>query len=56
MRNRIIILGLLVVAMGYEYRTNRLRIVPSTGDSRLDVLLSQALTEERRITEIVSAE
>jgi hypothetical protein len=32
----------LAVAMDYTYRDNRLRIVPSTGDSRLDALLNQA--------------
>jgi hypothetical protein len=32
----------LCVAMDYTYRDNRLRVVPSTGDSRLDVLLNQA--------------
>jgi hypothetical protein len=32
----------MAVAMDYTYRDNRLRVVPSTGDSRLDVQLNQA--------------
>jgi hypothetical protein len=44
----------LVVAMDYTYRDNRLRIVPSTNDTRLDVLMSQALAEKRDLSQIVS--
>ena len=32
----------MAVAMDYQYASNRLRIVPSTGDSRLDAILGQA--------------
>ena len=32
----------MAVAMDYKYSTNRLRVVPSTGDSRLDSILNQA--------------
>jgi hypothetical protein len=32
----------MAVAMDYTYADNRLRVVPSTGDSRLDVQLNQA--------------
>ena len=32
----------LAVSMDYQYRSNRLRIVPSTNDSRLDAILNQA--------------
>ena len=32
----------MAVAMDYTYSDNRLRIVPSTNDSRLDALLNQA--------------
>lgn len=46
----------MAVTMDYEYRDNRLRIVPSTGDSRLDVMLAQALAEDRRVSEIISAQ
>jgi hypothetical protein len=32
----------MAVAMDYKYSNNRLRVVPSTGDSRLDSILGQA--------------
>ena len=46
------------IAMDYSYRRNRLRVVPSTGDSRLDILLAQLFLASKqtnmKVNEIVS--
>ncbi len=44
----------IATAMDYTYRDNRLRIVPGTEDTRLDVLIQQALAEKRDISQIIS--
>jgi hypothetical protein len=47
----------MAVTMDYTHRNNRLRIVPSTGDSRLDVVLLQSMASyeyRRQLGEIVS--
>jgi len=44
----------LAVAMDYTYKDNRLRIVPSTGDSRLDVLLAQANLGRLKVGQMIS--
>jgi hypothetical protein len=44
----------IATAMDYSYRNNRLRVVPGTNDTRLDVLMQQALAEKRDLSQIVS--
>lgn len=46
----------MAVAMDYTYRNNRLRVVPASSDSRLDVLIKQALADQRTISEFISTE
>ncbi|MHA2428876.1 MAG: hypothetical protein ACXADB_12710, partial [Candidatus Hermodarchaeia archaeon] len=44
----------MAIAMDYSYKNNKLRIVPSSGDRRLDVLLAKALAGKEKLNEIIS--
>jgi hypothetical protein len=44
----------MAVSMDYTQKDNRFRVVPSTGDSRLDVMLERAIAEKQQIGEIIS--